>query len=347
MRENNSGNQSLEEVSLFDLLRGVWIQRWLVLIVAGLITLAAGSYAFLSKPVYEARAYILPPTENDIADFNYGRTAESGLKPYSVKDVYSVFIRNLQSESLRSEFFNEIYLPSLSESRRHGSQDSLYRQFSADLTIDQPSKDFAERFSVVTLNEQPVQAAEWLRKYVDRASETTKKELIKNVSKEIKVRARDIEAQIAMLRESAANVRRDTILRLREAEKVASAIGLKEHMIVSGSVTGDMSGVDDPRLIYLRGTKALEAEVKNLQARESDDAFIADLRKLQGLHDFYKSLTVKAEDVAVYRLDGVIRPPDSPVKPKKALILGLGLFFGLLFGVFLGVVRQFWIRVRG
>lgn len=346
MRENSSDNQSQDEINLIDLLRGIWAQRWLILVVAGLVTLTAGAYAFLSKPVYEARAYVLPPTQNDIEDFNYGRTTESGMKPYSVKDVYSVFIRNLQSESLRNEFFNEVYLPSLDKSDRQGSQDFLYRQFSTNLTIGQPSKDFAERFSVVTLNGQPAQAAEWLRLYVDRASETTKKELIRNFSKEIKVRARNIETQIAMLRENAANTRRDTVLQLREAEKVAGAIGLENHLIVSGNVTGDMSGVIDPRLIYLRGTKALEAEVKNLQARESDDAFIADLRKLQGLHEFYKTLVVKAEDVAVYRLDGVIQPPDSPVKPRKVLILVLGLVLGLSLGVILGVMRQFWTQSK-
>ena len=342
IRENNSDNRSLDEVSLFDLLKGLWIQRWLVLIVAGLVTLAAGTYAFLSKPIYEARTYVLPPSENDIGDFNYGRTTESGMKPYSVKDVYTVFVRNLQSESLRHEFFNEVYMPSLTESERQKPRDLLFRQFLSGLTIVQPSKEFDDRFSVAILDAQPLRAADWLRMYVERASEITKKELIKNFAKETKVHGRNIETQISMLRETAANIRRDTVLQLREAEKVASAIGLKEHLVVSGEVTGEMSGVIDPRLIYLRGSKALEAEVNTLQTRESDDAFISDLRRLQGLREFYKSLTVKAEDVAVYRLDGVIQPPDSPIKPNKPMILMFGVVVGLFLGVFLGVIRHFW-----
>jgi chain length determinant protein (polysaccharide antigen chain regulator) len=342
MRENSAGNQISSELDLADLLKGVWAQRWLVVLVAVVITVMAGAYAFLSKPVYEARAFVLPPTQNDIEDFNYGRTSESGLAPYTVKDVYAVFIRNLQSESLKNRFFNEVYLPSLTDDKRRSSQDSLYRKFTADLTIAQPSKDFADRFTVVTLNSQPTEAAGWLSLYIDQASEAAKKELIKNFAKEIKIRIRNNEAQIAMLRENAANVRRDTVHQLLEAEKVAGAIGLEKHQIVSGGVTSDMSGAADPRLIYLRGTKALEAEVKNLQARESDDAFITNLRKLQGLNEFYRTLAVKAEDVAVYRLDGVIQPPDSPIKPKKALIILLGMIVGLGLGLIVGLMRHFW-----
>ena len=81
MLEKNVHDQSNNEMDLSDLLRGIWEQRWLVLFVVVLFTLAAGAYAFLSKPVYEARAFILPPTLNDIGDFNYGRTPESGMKP--------------------------------------------------------------------------------------------------------------------------------------------------------------------------------------------------------------------------------------------------------------------------
>ncbi|MHC8355024.1 Wzz/FepE/Etk N-terminal domain-containing protein [Pseudomonas sp. LB3P81] len=342
MRENNLDDRSLAELNLYDLLKGIWVQRWLVLIVAGMVTLISILYAFSSNPVYEARAYVLPPTKNDIEDFNYGRTVRSGMKPYSVSDIYAVFTRNLQSESLRYKFFNEVYVPSLGKASHQRSRDSMYRQFSAELTVGQPSKEFAERYSVVALTGQPDQAAEWLRLYIEWASETTKKELIKNLSKEAEVRARNIEKQIAMLRENAAMEREDTVIQLREAEKVAGAIGLQNHLVVSGAVTGEMSGAADPRLIYLRGTKALEAEIKNLIARESDDAYIEDLRKLQTQYDFYKSIAVKVEDVAVCRLDGVIQSPDAPIKPRKALIIVLGLLLGLMLGIVLGVGRKFW-----
>jgi chain length determinant protein (polysaccharide antigen chain regulator) len=286
----------------------------------------------------------LPPTQSNIENFNLGRAENSDFKPYSVKSVYGAFTSNLQSESLRRKFFNEIYLPSLGESDRQRSKSSLYSQFMKDITIVQPVKDFSDRFSIYALSDTPVKSVEWLRVYIDWASESTKKELISNFSKEAEMRARNIDVQIQLLREGATSKRKDTLLQLREAERIASAIGLENHQVISGSVTGEMAGTVDPRLIYLRGTKALAAEEKTLQARDSDDPFIGDLRRLQGLYDFYSSLTIKPDDVAVYRLDGVIQPPDAPIKPKKALIVVLGSIIGLGLGVILALLRQFWLR---
>jgi chain length determinant protein (polysaccharide antigen chain regulator) len=346
MQEKSSDNQGLNEVDLFEFLKGIWEQRWLIAVVTALTLSVAIAYALISAPVYEARAYVLPPTQNDIEDFNLGRSESSDLKPYSVKNVYNTFINNLQSESLRRNFFNEIYLPSLSDSDRQKSQDSLYRQFLKDISIVQPVKEFPDRFAIYALSDKSEVSVEWLRSYLEKASAATKKELIKNYSKEVEMRARNIAVQIQMLRDNAASKRKDTVLQLREAERVASAIGLENHQIISGGVTGEMTGSVDPRLIYLRGTKALAAEERTLQARESDDPFIGDLRRLQGQYDFYKSLKVKAEEIAVYRLDGVIQPPDSPIKPKKVLIVVLGLVLGVGLGVVLGLIRQFWIRNR-
>lgn len=346
MLEQNYKNQDLNELDLFEFLRAIWIQRWLIILVTFLFLCAATVYAFVSERVYETRAYVLPPTQNDIENFNLGRSENSELKPYSVKSVYSTFINNLQSESLRREFFNDVYLPSLSESDRQGSQDSSYGQFLKNLSIVQPVKDMPDRFSLIARAGKPDMSVEWLQEYINRASERTEKELIQNYAKEVDMRARNIAVQIQLLRDRAAKTRNDTLLQLREAERVAGAIGLENHQIISGSVTGEMSGAVDPRLIYLRGTKALAAEEKNLQARESDDPFIGDLRKLQGEYDFHKALTINMDDIAVYRLDGVVQLPDSPIKPRKSLILIFGLVLGVSVGVILGLIRQFWLRNR-
>ncbi|MGH8384655.1 MAG: LPS O-antigen chain length determinant protein WzzB [Pyrinomonadaceae bacterium] len=344
MQDISSNNQDLNEMDLFDFIKGIWEQRWLISIVAGLVLFVASLYAFLSSPVYEARAYVSPPSQSDIENLNLGRTKNSDLKPYSIKDVYDTFISNLQSESLNREFFNTVYLPSLDESDRAKSQDSLYRQFLKDIRIIQPVKEFPNRFSIVALNYSAADSADWLRQYIDSASDKTKKQLIRNFNKEVEMRARSVGAQIQTVRENAASKRKDTLLQLREAEQIADAIGLEKQLTVLGSAPREMAGEDDPRLIYLRGTKALAAEAKVLEARDSDDAYIADLRKFQGEYNFFKSLKVKAEDIAVYQLDGAIQPPDSPVKPRKALILVLGLVLGLSLGVIAGLIRQFWVR---
>ncbi|MCY1456003.1 hypothetical protein D9M71_731900 [compost metagenome] len=86
-------------------------------------------------------------------------------------------------------------------------------------------------------------------------------------------------------------------------------------------------------LTYMRGSKALEAELKNLEERKSDDPFIVGLRNLQARYAFYKNLEIDAERVSVFRFDGPIEVSDGPVKPKRALSVAGGALIGLFFGM--------------
>ncbi len=72
------------DIDLVELVRGLWEEKWIVLIFSLLGILFAAIYAFLSTPVYEARIAILPPSLSDVAGFNQGRTRETGLGPFKV-----------------------------------------------------------------------------------------------------------------------------------------------------------------------------------------------------------------------------------------------------------------------
>ncbi|WP_244233150.1 Wzz/FepE/Etk N-terminal domain-containing protein, partial [Pseudomonas aeruginosa] len=78
------------EIDFIELIQGLWAQKWLVLSLTFLGAVLAGSYAFLSKPVYEARVAVLPPSLSDVAGFNIARSRDSGLPPFTVSQVYSV-----------------------------------------------------------------------------------------------------------------------------------------------------------------------------------------------------------------------------------------------------------------
>lgn len=305
-----------DEIDLIELVRGLWAQKWLILGVTFLVTVGACLYAFLSKPVYEAELFIMPPTQNGIAELNYGRGQNTELDIYSIKDVYDVFARNLQGESLRQKFFNEIYLPSLGETARKGALDRLYGRFSRELVIKGPGKGAPDRFSVVVQGVDPVRATEWAKSYVRRASEAAESELIKNIKAEAAVRARNLEQRIISLRENAQRVREDRIQQLREALKIAESIGLTSSA-VNSTATVDITVETGNKMDYQRGSKALAAEIEALELRSSDDAFIKGLRPLQMRYSFYRKLNIDPESISVYRQDGSVEVPESPIKPKK------------------------------
>jgi chain length determinant protein (polysaccharide antigen chain regulator) len=341
MANHPSMTRDADEIDLFELVAAIWAQKVLIIGFIVLATGVAAAYAFLSKPIYEARMYLQPPTLNDIADFNYGRTREAELTPYTINDVYGVFTRNLQGESLRRAFFTDVYLPSLSEEQRRGSQDALYSDFLNTLMIGGPTKDLPDRYSVAVYGSDPVQATAWAKAFVEKAGAQAETEMITNVEREGEVRARNYEQQITTLQETESRVRNDAISRLQEALNVAQAIGLENPPIISGSVAAEVSATMDGQLTYMRGTKALNAEIKNLKERKSDDPFITSLRALQIKQSFYQALQVNPDSVSVYRQDGPIEVPDRPIKPRKGLILVGGFIAGGILGVLFALGRFF------
>ncbi|MCE0460220.1 LPS O-antigen chain length determinant protein WzzB [Pseudomonas uvaldensis] len=338
MQNDRIEARGADEVDLIELAQGLWVQKWLILGVALLVAVGAGAYAFLSKPVYEAKLFIMPPTQNGIAELNYGRGKSTELDLYTIQHVYDVFARNLQAETLRQAFFNEVYLPSLEESQRKGALDRVYERFSRDLIIKGPGKDTPDRFSVTVRSDNPVEATEWAKAYVQRANDAAESELIKNVTTEASVRARNLEQRIVSLRENALRIREDRIQQLREALKIAQAIGLTTPTINSSAAI-DITVETNNKMDYQRGSKALIAEINALESRSSDDAFIKDLRLLQMRYNFYRKLNIDPERVSIYRQDGNVDVPESPVKPKKALILILGIVVGFVLGGFIALVR--------
>lgn len=345
MANTPATTQDADEIDLFELVVALWAQKLLIIGVALVAALAAATYAFFSTPVYEARVYLQPPTLNGIADFNYGRTTDSELTPFTINDVYEVFTRNLQSESLRRTFFNEVYLPSLPASERGGSQDILYAGFLGTLAIGLPSKEQPDRYSVIVQGEDPAQITNWVKDFAARAGAAAEKEMISNATREAEVRARNLGQQISTLQETESRIRQDSITRLREALTVAEAIGLQNPPIISGNLSAEISAGMDGQLTYMRGSKALKAEIQNLESRKSDDPFIGRLRTLQIKQSFYTDLTVSPDTVSVYRQDGPIEQPDRPIKPKKGLIILLGLVLGGMLGFMIALVRYF-VRAR-
>lgn len=161
------------------------------------------------------------------------------------------------------------------------------------------------------------------------------------VSTEINTRVRSTQSQIAVLRESARKLREDRIARLSEALKVADKVGLQAPQVKASrtSSDGELEQFVDGNLMYMRGAKAIRAELDVLQNRKNDDPFIAGLRELENQLDFLAKVSVSPDGVAVFTLDSAAEAAETPIKPKKVVILSLGLVLGGMLGVFIALIR--------
>ncbi|CAB5574033.1 Tyrosine-protein kinase etk [Pseudomonas putida] len=279
-RERLSGGYE-DEIDLFELITSLWKKKFLIVGVTAVVSGIALAYALLATPVYEAKIFVQPPSQNDIAPLNYGRGEGSELEPFTVKSVSGIYLRTLQSESLSREFFRKYYLPSLNEEQRNGSQDSLYAQFKGILTVGVASKDTPDRFFVMARLPNPRQAAEWVTRYAEIAGNRAKAEVIKDARADAVVKADNLEQLVKASRESARKEREDRIAQLTEALRVARSIGLEKPPIISNNLSSELSAGMDGSLTYMRGSKAIEAEIENLRSRLSDDPFIDKLRQSQ------------------------------------------------------------------
>ncbi|MNQ71816.1 hypothetical protein D3C85_865000 [compost metagenome] len=136
--------------------------------------------------------------------------------------------------------------------------------------------------------------------------------------------------------------REDRVAQLREAQAVAEAVGQEQPLIttLSASNAGELTSAQEGSLLYMRGAKAIRAELKVLESRQSDDPFISELRGLQDRLEFLQGIDVKPDNVAVFTLDSAAEVPETPIRPKKALILAVGVVLGGMLGVFIALARR-------
>ncbi|PWE47459.1 Wzz/FepE/Etk N-terminal domain-containing protein [Pseudomonas prosekii] len=148
-----------------------------------------------------------------------------------------------------------------------------------------------------------------------------------------------------------------------------SALGESSQVRQGNTIRTEVSNQQIP--LYFMGQSALEAERATLLSRNTDDFTeprvdeiqkelsllttnreVALLRQRGNEELFLKGLSEIREELAHLRnlhvdfdqfnlvnIDRIASPPQGPIKPKKALIVGVGLILGLLLGILLAGVR--------
>lgn len=351
-KDTHTNSYRDDEIDLVELFKGLWKQKLIIIGVTIAVTACAAAYAYLARPVYEAHATVLPPLLSDITAYNAGRnvpayrtdrddSTEGRQKTFSTEDVYAVFTRSLNSLSLRRAFFRDVYLPSLPPDDQSAADDRLWAKFNDLLSIRAPDKQQPDMYEVKVEHHDPEQAAEWVNDLVSRASAAAKSDMQRNVMSEIDTRIRSTERRIASLRSTASQRRQDRIAVLQEALVVARAVGMITPQVTAGhtSSSNELAQFVDGTLTYMRGARAIEAELAVLEARKSDDPFIPELRSLQEELSFLNTIEIDPSAVAVFTLDSAAQQPQTPIKPKKMMIVALGLVLGGMLGVFVALIR--------
>ncbi len=219
---------------------------------------------------------------------------------------------------------------------------------------------------------------------------------ILRMEKDDELKRKTIEDQIKALRILAKQKRQDRIAMLKEAAIIAHSLGIKDPIdyklkkinaaspdkpqIMTNITTNNPQlykiesqdksktittiTTHDPQL-YRIGFEAIEAEIKSLSDRKSDDPFISELRNLQlersllehnreseqlkarkdddpfietlpdkrSKLELLNSIKIDPSFVKPARLDQAAYPPENRIKPKRKKIVAIGFLLGLMLGV--------------
>lgn len=329
-------------IDLLALIPVLWRQKWFILFTTLLCTVVGFGFIWFAKPVYEAKAYIYPPTVGDIAAFNYGKSIKKNefIHVFTVDDIYGIFTHNLFSQSMKQLFFKENVYPFLpGKKNKNQSYDALFDRFDFGLIIKPVPNRTPAEYIVTVRNGSSSTAAELTRRYISLVNERSVSDIMQIIQGQNNSLINDLKLKVGLLRKVAQKRRQDQLIRLQEDYNIANAIGLKDPFFSQERDYSLQANSSVPR--YLSGTKALKTQINILGSRKSDDPFSKELRDAQQELAFYKNININTQNAAVFRLDGSVKSSDRLVSPKKRVIMIASMMLGLLLGISLVIIRNF------
>jgi len=320
-----------DEIDLFELWDKLWSQKLFIAAITAIVVLIAVAYLSVAKIIYQAEAYFLPPLQQDVQLLNIpgvsvGNTSEK---------VYSEFQKNLLSRQVRREFFDSKGLIKLyvkEDDKTVSVNDVFAKIFNKNLNVNLPKKGKGETVSIsFKLTDQALSAA-LLNEFIQFSVSTTLNEFIISINTEVKNRIDILDEKVLAMRKLASIRRQDKIVQLEEALSLAMAAGIVEANINDSANTLNMD--------YMRGTKVIESEIKILKSRKNDDSFIPELRNLEEKLAYLSSIKIDRENVRIASIDQQAYIPESPIKPKKILVLAISIVLGGMLGIMLAFIRS-------
>lgn len=362
----SDGYQSLcpeDEINLLDIWRVLVRQRKWILFITIIIFSLAVAYSLFSPRVYQAEAILLPPLSSDVARLNI-RLPDTDNENYpnqqqylyetSTEKLYAKFMENLHSVGLRQQFFkqNNLLAALTKDKDSEIKPNEIFKhKFQELITIKKAAKNKTSANNAVSITlegAQPDLVAKWLNNFISFADLHTVTLVANTLNTTLDMQKKDLQERIKILRKSAQNRRLDSIAALEEASQIAEKLKLLEPADSLGNQNNKSDNLKLSTVVntkeqplYLRGSKALRAEVESLKNRKNDDHFIPGLRDLQDRLEFLENIHLDAEAIHAVRIDQPAYSPDSPIKPKRKLIAALGLVLGLMLGVFAAFMINF------
>lgn len=338
------------EMDWYALWQKILLEKALIIGIMLISILAAGSYAFLTPPIFQSKAYFVPVEKESVqklSDFDLLLGREERFTP---QRLFKLFKQNISYRSNLWTFFLEnklyvVYDSNLSKAREINSVAAqkkikeAFAEFTNDILFYQSKENDINEYLSVSL-EMPLAeetVKNYLEDYITQVENRVKKTILGLIKSEQKSRVENLIQQINAMRETAKLQKDDRLAQLDEAIIIARSLKLKEPPTMGAKAT--IQGVSNQGLpMYYLGYRLLEAERKVLVSRESNDPFINGLRALQEKRFLLSAYEISMEDFETIKLDQNASIGEK-IKPKKALILIFSVVVGFLLGISIASIK--------
>lgn len=326
-----------DEIDLTELFAKVWSRKGWVVAITALITLIALAYVLLTKPVYQAEVFLMPPNSSDLQVLNIN--TDELVHKVSPDVAYRQVLDQLRSKQQLQKFIVTTDYAQAYRSSSEQSDQQVFDVFSKALRVNKPKKGELMFTSISLEGANAERVAETLSSYVAHVQNKVVLDLWNDIAEARDRKLDQLQNKIDTKRKLAKTQRQDRIALIEEAVVIASAAGIQSIGVnAKNQLDGKNINIVNTDSLFIRGADALGAEITVLKARISDDPFIRGLRQLQERMANLKAIKINTRAVKPMRIDFNAVVPEKPIKPKKRLIVAVALLLGCMLGMFVALV---------
>lgn len=365
-------NLSLQdEISIIEIIRILWNKRWWILLATFITTGLAGIYAFTAKEQWTSQAEVSQPKLQDFEDYfitkrEYSRILDKELNPEEIsKGLFDKFNVLLSSVDEREIFFkqSDLYQVLIKDNQNKNFQSAVLSELAQDsikITKPDPKKEPNLIGLRVSLSaKSPELAQESLEKFIEFINTQTYLQDINELRIQLRERINDLKYEKIKFEKE--NKAQETIrlANLQNALAIAQKAGITEHIkaiegieitnsanILSSDVKVPLSDskLGEDSYLFMLGEKYLKAQIDSLK----DNIVVYPQRyyQIQDLLSELEPLLEKTKNISAKTFNYQASPdyPVSKDKPKRIIILLLGLIIGFIISTAIIVIKVKHIR---
>lgn len=324
--ENNFYLKNNDEIDLVELCSCIWAGKWKIVGAIFLCLVIAISYLSITPKIYLLETTLAPPIDTDLQSMQL-QVLEKGYG--SPERVFNLAKAYFQSEDELLKFWLLHNGKALLDSKE---DEGSFLDFYSAISVREDSKTNTTTLLLQSTSpDKDVLLLNGLKAYIN---EQVINRLALRIQPNLKVQRERLVSEIARVKNQYQTTLQDQIARIQEALAIAEAVGI-EKTPYDQLANIELKVVDN---LYMLGSTTLSSQLKVLNERNGNDAFVPGLRDLQNRLeqidvDFAFLNTQKDQARAFSVLQPVSRPL-KPAKPKTVLVLGLSTILGVILGCF-------------